>query len=147
MRTNVGEDFAHALVAKDSARMRGLFADRIDFQALTPGRHWQASSPEKAVDDIILGVWFGPDDDIHELRSVTCGQVCDRESVTYRLAVTRNHQEYVVEQHAYYESDGTQITWIRVLCSGYRPESLEELAGDVGRRPVRTPHHTDISVP
>ena len=125
MLTNVGEDFARALASKDSARMRELFADQIDFQALTPGRHWQASTPEKAVDDIILGVWFGPQDDIHELRSVTCGQVRDRERVTYRLGVKRNNTEYVVEQHAYYESDGTHITWIRMLCSGYRPESLE----------------------
>ena len=123
--TNLGEEFAHALAAKDSARMAKLFADRIDFQALTPGRHWQASTPEEAVGDIILGTWFGPQDDIHELRSVTCGQVSDRESVSYRLGVKRNDEEYVVEQHAYYESDGTHITWIRMLCSGYRPESPE----------------------
>jgi hypothetical protein len=126
MPTTMGENFAHALAAKDGTRMRELFADQIDFQALTPGRHWQASTPEEAVDDVILGVWFGPQDDIHELRSVNCGQVSDRERVTYRLGVTRDNKEYVVEQQAYYESDGSHITWIRMLCSGYRPESMND---------------------
>src|SRR6476620_1519101 len=101
MRTTIGEQFAVALAAKDSDRLRALFADPVDFQALTPGRHWQASSPEKVVDEIILGVWFGPGDDIHELRAVSRDQVGDRERVTYRLGVRRAHQEYVVEQHAY----------------------------------------------
>jgi hypothetical protein len=141
-----GEEFAQALAVKDSARMRELLAARIDFQALTPGRHWQASTPEQAVDDIILGVWFGPQDEIYELRSVSCGQVCDRERVTYRLGVNRNNEKYVVEQQAYYESDGAHITWIRMLCSGYRPESLEEVGERVGRRPVPATHRTDDSV-
>ena len=78
MRTTVGEQFARALAAKDSERMRALLADPIDFQGLTPGRYWQAASPEKAIEEIILGVWFGPSDDIHELRAVNCGQVADR---------------------------------------------------------------------
>ena len=31
MRTTVGEQFAHALAAKDSARMLELFSDPVDF--------------------------------------------------------------------------------------------------------------------
>jgi hypothetical protein len=126
MRTTVGEQFARALAAKDSERMRALLADPIDFQGLTPGRYWQAASPEKAIEEIILGVWFGPSDDIHELRAVNCGQVADRERVSYRLGVRRNGTDYVVEQQAYYNSDGERITWIRILCSGYRPEGVKE---------------------
>jgi hypothetical protein len=42
------------------------------------------------------------------------------------LGVTRDNKEYVVEQQAYYESDGSHITWIRMLCSGYRPESMND---------------------
>ncbi len=122
MRTTLGEQFAHALAAKDVERMKSLFASPVDFQAFTPGRHWQASTPDEAVGDIILGVWFGPNDDIRELRSVGTGQVADREHVTYRVGVRRDGQDFVVEQQAYYSSDGTQITWIRLLCSGYRPE-------------------------
>ena len=129
MQMSVGEQFAQALAAKDSERMRALLADPIDFQALTPGRHWQATSPEKAVDDIILGVWFGEHDDIRQLRAVSTGQVADRERVSYRLAVRRDGTEYVVEQQAYYSADGERINWIRMLCSGYRPEGLPEASG------------------
>ena len=123
METTVGAQFASALATKDHARMLELFTDPVDFQALTPGRHWQASTPTEAVEDIILGVWFGPRDDIHELRAVSCGQVADRERVTYRLGVHRDGKDYVVEQQAYYHSDGAHITWIRILCSGYRREA------------------------
>jgi hypothetical protein len=122
MRATLGEQFADALAAKDAERMESLFSSPVDFQALTPKRHWQASTPEEAVEAIILGVWFGPTDDIHELRSVSTGQVADREHVTYRVGVRRDGQDFVVEQQAYYSSDGTRITWIRLLCSGYRPD-------------------------
>ncbi len=40
-----GERFAQALAAKDAGALSALLADRIDFQALTPGRHWQADTP------------------------------------------------------------------------------------------------------
>ncbi len=120
-----GERLARALAAKDRTGLVGLFADLVDFQALTPGRHWQTTSPGVAVDDFILGVWFGPGDTIEELRSVTCGQVADRERVTYRLAVRRAGRRYVVVQHAYFNSDGERIDWIRLLCSGYRLDVRE----------------------
>jgi len=123
MQASLGEQFAHALAVKDARRMTSLLASPVDFQALTPGRHWQSSVPEDVVGAIILGVWFGPTDDIRELRSVSTGQVADREHVTYRVGVRRDGQDFVVEQQAYYSSDGDRITWIRLLCSGYRPEA------------------------
>lgn len=122
MSPTVGERFARALADKDAPALRALLTDPVDFQALTPGRHWQASSPAEVVDAIILGSWFGPDDDIQELRSTATGQVGDRERVQYRLGVRRDGLEHVVEQQAYYSSDGERIGWLRVLCSGYRPE-------------------------
>ncbi|WP_395729558.1 hypothetical protein [Nakamurella sp.] len=121
--TAVGESFARALAAKDRNGLLDLLTDPIDFEALTPGRHWRATMPREVVDDIIFGVWFGPGDVITELRSVTCGQVADRERVSYRLAVGRGGLDHVVEQQAYFNFDGGRIDWIRILCSGYRPES------------------------
>ncbi len=118
-----GERFARLLAAKDHGGLRDLLADPVDFQALTPRRHWTTDSPRIAVDDIIFGVWFGPGDTIEELRSVTCGQVADRERVTYRLGVRRDGLMHAVEQHAYFNSDGARIDWIRILCSGYRPDT------------------------
>jgi hypothetical protein len=119
----VGEVFARALAAKDSDGLCALLADPVDFEALTPRRHWRATAPRAVVDDIVFGVWFGPRDTITELRSVTCGQVADRERVTYRLGVRRGGIDHVVEQQAYFNFDGHRIDWIRILCSGYRPES------------------------
>jgi len=124
----IGERFAHALAVKDDAALRALLADSIDFQALTPGRHWQAATPGQVVEEIILGRWFGADADIRELCSVTTGKVSDREHVAYRLRVSRSSGNYLVEQQAYYSTDGARITWMRVLCSGYQALREESLA-------------------
>lgn len=117
-----GERLAGALAAKDEDGLCALFTDPVDFQALTPGRHWQTNSPRVAVRDFIFGVWFSPTDSIDELRSCSCGQVGDRDRVTYRLGVRRAGRPYVVEQHAYFNFDGARIDWIRVLCSDYRSD-------------------------
>ncbi|HEY1643870.1 MAG TPA: hypothetical protein VGG35_24600 [Streptosporangiaceae bacterium] len=119
--TSAGERFARALAAKDEAVLGGLLAGQIDFQALTPGRYWQADTARQVVQEIILGRWFGPEDRIAELCSVAAGQVAQREHVAYRLRVARPDADYLVEQQAYYSTDGGQITWMRVLCSGYQP--------------------------
>lgn len=122
--TSVGEVFARTLAAKDHDGLCALLTDPVDFQALTPGRHWQTTSPREAVDGFVFGVWFGPGDAIEELRSVTCGRVADRHSVTYRLGVRRDGIRHAVEQHAYFDvDDAGRIPWIRILCSGYRPDA------------------------
>jgi len=40
--TSAGERFARAVAASDANALAATMADGIDFQALTPGRHWQA---------------------------------------------------------------------------------------------------------
>lgn len=120
MTTTLGERFAQALAGRDDAALCSLLASPIDFQALTPGRHWQAATGEQVVAEVIFGQWFGGAE-IRELCSVTAGQVAGREHVAYRLRVRRSDREYLVEQQAYYDTNGTQITWMRVLCSGYQP--------------------------
>ena len=117
--TTAGERFAVALVNKDGAVLSRLLGDAVDFQALTPGRHWQADSGQAAT-EIIFGQWFGPGVDIAGLCSVTTGQVAGREHVCYRLRVRSGGSDYLVEQQAYYDTDGPRISWIRILCSGYR---------------------------
>jgi len=115
-----GERFASALAAKDAEALSGVLAASVDFQALTPGRHWMAETSGQVVSEIILGEWFGPEDIIAELRSVSTGQVSEREHVAYQVRVTCPDGEYLVEQQAYYDTDGERITWMRVLCSGYQ---------------------------
>ena len=118
---SAGEALARALAAKDADALCALLADQVDFQALTPGRHWQAGTAGQAVREIILAYWFGEGDDVTELCSVTSGRVLDREHVAYRVRVRRSGHDYLVEQQAYYLTDGPRITWMRVLCSGYQP--------------------------
>src|SRR5689334_21098267 len=118
---SAGERFARALAAKDAGAQCALLADQVDFQALTPGRHWQAGTAEQAVREIILARWFGEGDDITELCSVAAGRVLDREHVAYRVRVRRSDRDHLVEQQAYYLTDGPRITWMRILCSGYQP--------------------------
>ena len=118
-----GERFAKALAAKDGQALTALLADPIDFQALTPGRHWQASKPAEVVDDIVLGKWFEPDDDIVRLESVTTGTLPGREHVSYLLRVRTGGEEYLVQQQAYFDVEDSadpRISWMRVLCSGFR---------------------------
>jgi hypothetical protein len=116
-----GERFARAVAAKDAAALRAVLADPIDFAALTPGRHWQASAPGEVVDEIVLGKWFKPSDDIRGLESLSASQLPGREHVSYLLRVRNADGDHLVEQQAYYNTDGARITWMRVLCSGYRP--------------------------
>jgi hypothetical protein len=83
-------------------------------------RYHDASTSQQVAEEIILGRWFGPGDDIEELCSVSTGRVAEREHVTYQMRVRRAGRGYLVEQHAYYDTDGPRITWMRVLCSGYQ---------------------------
>jgi hypothetical protein len=117
--TTTGERFAGALAARDEAGMRALLADEVDFEALTPGQHWQAATPGEVVGEIVFGPWFGPAR-IQELCSVSSGRVGGTEHVSYRLRVSRSGGEYLVEQQAYYRAEQSRITWMRVLCSGYQ---------------------------
>jgi hypothetical protein len=127
VRPSVGARFARALAAKDAAALRGCLAGALDFQALTPGRHWHAVTPEEVVDAIVLGRWFGPEDDIRELRSVTEGRVAGRRRVAYLVLVHSGGKDHLVEQQAYYDAEDGLITWMRVLCSGYQEIGAEEL--------------------
>jgi hypothetical protein len=123
--TTAGERFAQALGRKDQDALCALLADTIDFQALTPRRHWQAATGRQVAEEIILGQWFDVGDDILEVCSVATSQVVDCEHVAYRLRVRADGRDHLVEQQAYYRTDGPHITWMRVLCSGYQPLPVE----------------------
>jgi hypothetical protein len=124
--TTAGERFAQALGRKDQDVLCALLADPIDFQALTPRRHWQATTGRQVAEEIILGPWFDAGDDIQKLCSVATGRVVDCEHVAYRLRVRTAGRDYLVEQQAYSRTEGPRITWMRVLCSGCQP--LQEAA-------------------
>jgi hypothetical protein len=121
-RLTAGERYAEALASKDRATLIALLATPVDFQALTPGRHWQAVSAAQVIDEVVLGRWFGPGDEITELASVRAGRVGERQHVEYRLTVLRDGRPHLVEQQMYYEIDEDgRVSYARLLCSGYCP--------------------------
>jgi hypothetical protein len=85
---------ASSFAVRGRGALCDLLAGPVDFQALTPGRHWQASTGRQAVEEIILAWWFGAGDEITELCSVTSGRVLDREHVAYRVRVRRSGRDY-----------------------------------------------------
>jgi hypothetical protein len=122
--TTLGADFARAIADKDSNRLLELLGADIDFQAMTPRRTWEASDPA-AVLSILFGHWFEDDDDIEALERIDTDTFADRERVGYRLSVSNPEGRFLVEQQAYLSERDGKIVWMRVLCSGYRPSTLQ----------------------
>lgn len=118
---DLGRGFVAALAAKDPARLRAMFAGAVDFRGLTPGRSWEARTAAAVVDEVIFGAWFEPGDIIERVESAETGAVGDRHSLGYRLVVSNSAGQFAVEQRAFYDLTDGQITWMRVLCSGFRP--------------------------
>lgn len=117
-----GRRFAEALAAKDATALRGLLAADLDFRALTPRREWVAASPDDFL-EVAFANWFEDDDRIDALLGTHEGEpVQDTAHVSYRLALTSGGTPYTCEQQAYYRTEGDRIVWLRVLCSGFRPD-------------------------
>jgi hypothetical protein len=116
----LGAEFAQALAAKDFDRLAGLLDPGVDFRGLTPRRFWEPDGPEEIVAGV-LRQWFEDEDEIEALEKLETDTVADRERVAYRFRVRNPEGLFLVEQQAYLSGSGGRITWMRVLCSGYRP--------------------------
>ena len=121
MELPFGERWARAIAAKDGPSLLGLLAPRIDFRAMTPGRFWEASSAVQVVDEVVLGSWFDPTDRIDTIERIENGEVADCERVGYRFRGTNADGAFLVEQQAYLRVENEKITWLRIMCSGFRP--------------------------
>ena len=115
-----GERFVRALAAKDEAALLAVLDPAVDFMGLTPGRAWEATTAAELVSDVLLGPWFEPSDSIDEVERIELDDVVDRRRVGYRLRVTNGDGPHVVDQQAYYAVDGGRITWLRIMCAGFR---------------------------
>jgi hypothetical protein len=115
----LGASFARALSRKDFARIAELMDPEIDFRGMTPSRTWEAASPEEAI-ATVLRQWFEDSDEIESMELLETDAFADRERVGYRFSVRNAEGSFLVEQQAYL-SGGERISWMRILCSGYRP--------------------------
>ncbi len=116
----LGERFAHALAAKDFARVAELMDPEIEFRALTPRLNWEAGTPGTVVSEV-LRKWFKDSDEIESLDQLETDAFADRERVGYRFSGNNVDGPFVLEQQAYLSERDGRIVWMRVLCSGYRP--------------------------
>jgi hypothetical protein len=118
---DAGTRFVAAIAARDEDGLRAVLDAAVDFKALTPNRFWEATTADEVVDAIVFRHWFEPTDHVTGVTRIETGEVAGRHRVGYRLAVTNGDGDHVVEQQAYYETDGGRITWIRIVCAGFLP--------------------------
>lgn len=120
---SLGRAFAEALGQKDFDQVSALLDAEIDFRALTPRRAWEASGAPAVVADV-LRTWFKDSVEFEQIVSIESDAVADRQRVAYRIHGRNQDGPFVIEQQAYYTERSGRITWMRVLCSGFRPRQL-----------------------
>jgi hypothetical protein len=118
--TDVGLRYVAALAAKDTDALMGLFAADVDFRGMTPGRFWEAGSPDEVVQQVLYQ-WFEPADFIEGVEHVEAGRMVDRERVDYRFRVRNPDGVFAVEQRAYFDVDESGfVSRMQVMCGGFR---------------------------
>ena len=117
----MGARLAKAVATRDTAGLLDVLAPDVDFRGMTPNRFWEAGSAREVVDDVLFGAWFEPTDRIDALDDLQTGTVADRDRVAYRLRVSNEAGTFLVEHQAYFDVEDDRITWLRIMCSGYRP--------------------------
>jgi hypothetical protein len=117
MDATLARRWAGAVAAKDWSALSALVADDVEFRGMTPGRVWEAATPDGVVE--VVGTWFDEDDEVEGVDLVEVDSFADRESVRYRLRVRNGDGLNLVDQTAYLSGD-SQVRWARVMCAGYR---------------------------
>jgi hypothetical protein len=120
MSSDLGKAFVQAITARDEAALLELFAPDIDFRAMTPVRFWETHRADELVGDILLGTWFEESERVEAVESLETETIADTERVGYCLRVVNGDGPFAVAQQAYYRESGGRITWLRVMCAGYR---------------------------
>jgi hypothetical protein len=118
-----GQEFAEAIADRSASALMATLSDEIDFTGLTPGRTWTATTPREVV-DAVLGNWFGDNDRIESATWREGESVVDTHHVSYRFEIVNGDGPHEVEQQVYYRAHEGRITWMRVVCSGFRPRSV-----------------------
>lgn len=117
--SKLGRAFAEALSRKQFDDAIALLDPEIEFRALTPRRHWEASDPAEVGE--ILRQWFKDTVAIEEVVAIETDSVADRQRVAYRFQGHNEDGPFAIEQQVYYSEQDGRIVWMRVLCSGFRP--------------------------
>lgn len=106
------------MASKDADALRELIGPRLSFVGMTPSRVFMGEKAEDLV--TTLGQWFGARDHIESIEWLEADGFADRQRVGYRLRVKNPDGTYLVDQTAYLSADDGRITWLRIMCAGYR---------------------------
>jgi hypothetical protein len=117
---DLGEQFAQALASKDWPTLRALLHDDLDFRAMTPRRHWEASADE-LIPDVFRAYWFEDHEVIEELVECETRTVGGVSNVRYLLRLAYKEGPHLMEQQAYYRIEEGRIKWLRIMCTGAMP--------------------------
>jgi hypothetical protein len=117
----LGRRLVEALAIKDAEALRAVLHPEVDFRGLTPNRFWEAHDRD-AVLEIVFGVWFRADDELEELVLMHSDLFADREQVRFRFRGRNRDGPMIVEQQAYLSERDGVIGWMRIVCSGQRPQ-------------------------
>lgn len=120
----LGRTFARSLASKDFSTIERLLHPNLTFRGLTPGEArylWESHEPRSVVTDI-LQQWSEETDHIESLERLEDDRDGDRNRVAYRLSGSNSSMgKFVVEQQAYDSVVDGKISWMSVVCSGFRP--------------------------
>jgi hypothetical protein len=117
--SETGARYVDALAAKDTEALLDLFAADVVFRGMTPGRFWEAGSPDDVLQ--VLYQWFEPSDVIEGVEHVEVGSMVDRGRVDYRFRIRNRDGLFAAEQRGYFDlNDDGRIARMHVMCSGFR---------------------------
>jgi hypothetical protein len=119
----VAGSFLDALAAGDYPRMASALAPTARLQALVPRGVRECSGADEIC--AAFASWFGDADEL-QMLDIDAGAVGARLHMHWRIRMSAARLGpgwFVVEQHAYAETDSSRaISDLRLLCSGYCPE-------------------------
>ncbi len=116
----VGRRFLTALAARDYDGLEACFQADVSFKALVPSGIRDAIGPQVTV--AWLRRWF-EDADLFDMQKMNVDMVVDRLHITYRIRLHKEGLMQMIEQQAYCSVDDGHITEMKLLCSGFRPET------------------------
>jgi len=124
LRLDVAGQFLEALTSQDFIGLARGLADEVTLDALVPRglRHWTGTADVAGA----FATWFD-DTDAFRVLEASIGEVAGLLAMRWRFRLRAGRLgsgPYVVEQNAFAATNERgQIIAIRLVCSGYRPET------------------------
>ena len=131
LAARTAERFLTALRSRDYAHIEGCLDPKVRFRALIPAGLREAA--DRQTTTAFFARWFGNAEHF-EVTQAQIEPLADRVRLAYRVRLHDQQGWHVVEQQAYCDIADDRIARLDLLCSGFRPATLV----DVAAAPVST---------